>query len=174
MRRIAFAAAAYAGLNCTGCMTVGPVVAPAVSSTTFSYPAGRATQDFAYPIAAVQSAVAGALDDLRIHSVRSSSEGITLIYHGTTADNRRAAVSLWPNQGMTRVAIRLGWFGDEPLSKALMDRVAIRLGALPPAAIPEDPPSAPESNPYFSRDAIPDEVMLRDQADAMYRDSPIP
>ncbi|MHC5542385.1 DUF3568 family protein, partial [Singulisphaera rosea] len=79
-----------------------------------------------------------------------------------------------PNPGATRVSVRIGWFGDEPLSKALMDRIGVRLGTLPPTAIPTDPPSEPGSNPYFSKSAIPDSVMLRDQADAIYRDSPVP
>src|SRR4051794_5685485 len=101
MRRIALAATAYAGLNCTGCATVRPVVAPVMAGSEFSYTAGRATQEFAFPSASLQSAVTSAMDDLRIHSVRTTSEGPALIYHGTTADNRGATVTLWPNQAMT-------------------------------------------------------------------------
>ena len=47
-------------------------------------------------------------------------------------------------------------------------------GTQPPAAIPAQPPSRPASNPFFSRAAVPDEVILRDVADAPYRDSLLP
>jgi hypothetical protein len=174
MRRIALTAAALAGLATTGCMTVGPIAAPALSASGFSYSAGRAMQDFAYPAPALQSAATGAMEDLRIHSVHLAHEGGALVYQGSTADDRRVSLTVRPNQAITRVSVRIGWFGDEPLSRALMDRIGIRLGSLPPSAVPVDPPSAPESNPFFSRDAIPDSVMLRDQADAMYRDTPVP
>ena len=69
-----------------------------------------------------------------------------------------------------RVSCRIGWFGDEPLSRTLLERIGVRLGTLPPAAIPDRPPSAPASNPIFSRDAVPDSVIFRDFAEAPYRD----
>lgn len=174
MRRIALAAAGMISLGCAGCMTMGPSVVPAVTGGGFTYTAGRASQDFAYPAPPLQTAVTSALEDLRIHSVNLATEGSSLIYRGTTPDGRTASVTIRPNQGTSRVSVRVGWFGDEPFSRALMDRIGIRLGTLPPQAIPVDPPSEPGSNPYFSREAIPDSVMLRDQADAIYRDRPVP
>jgi hypothetical protein len=68
-----------------------------------------------------------------------------------------------------RVSCRIGWFGDEPLSRTLLDRVGVRLGLLPPAAIPDQPPSAPAANPLFSRAAVPDSEILRDFVEAPYR-----
>lgn len=174
MRRIALAAAVVVGSASTGCMTVSPVAGPAMSATGFSYLAGRATQDFTYPLPPLQSAVTGALEDLRVHSMHATQEGGGVIYHGTTADDRRVSVAIRPNAGVARVSIRIGWFGDEPLSRALMDRVGIRLGTLPAEAVPVEPPSSPEANPYFSREAIPDTEMLRGQADALYKDTPVP
>jgi hypothetical protein len=174
MRRIALAAAVLAGSSSTGCMTVSPLAGPALSTTSFAYTAGRATQEFTYPLPPLQTAITGAMEDLRVHSVRMTHEGGGVLYQGSTADNRRVAVAVRPNGGVARVSVRIGWFGDEPLSRALMDRIGIRLGTLPPEAIPADPPSSPGANPFFSRDAIPDSEMLRDQADAIYRDSPVP
>jgi hypothetical protein len=63
-------------------------------------------------------------------------------------------------------------FGDEPLSRALLERAAIRLGMLPPAAIPENPPSAP-TIPLL-RPSAPDEEMLRNWAEAPYRNRVVP
>ena len=112
---------------------------------------------------------AAALDDLRIHSIRRTSEEGTVLLEGTTADNRRASVTLHPQNAGTRVSTRLGLFGDEPLSRALMDRINVRLGVLPPSAVPVDPPSEPGKNPYFSRPANPDEETLKDKAAAQYQ-----
>jgi hypothetical protein len=75
---------------------------------------------------------------------------------------------------MTQVAIRVGWFGDEPLSQAILERMGVRLGSRPPEAIPAAAPSAPSRNPFFARDAVPDSVMLRDFAEAPYRDRVVP
>jgi hypothetical protein len=174
MRWIARAAAVFACLVSAGCMTVGPVTGPMRGENGFTYVAGRASQDFAYPPATLHAAVVAAMGDLRIEAVRQTNEAGAIIFTGTTADGRRVSVTLRPNQGISRVSTRIGWFGDEPLSKALLDRIGIRVGSLPPAAIPVEPPSSPSSNPFFSRDAIPDSQMLRDQADAIYKDTPVP
>jgi hypothetical protein len=68
----------------------------------------------------------------------------------------------------------VGWFGDEPLSRALLERAGVRLGSRDPEAIPAAAPSAPSHNPFFSRSAVPDAVMLRDLAESLQRDRVIP
>jgi hypothetical protein len=178
-RRItATAAALFCAAAGSGCATVRPAAVAALGDRPgggTSYLAGRATQTVAAPISTVQPAVLAALDDLRMGTIRQTSEAGTLLFETTTADNRRATVSLHPMPaGGTRITARIGLFGDEPLTRALMDRIGIRLGALPPAAIPVDPPSSPDPNPFFSRSAVPDDVMLKDKADAPYRNSDAP
>jgi len=157
-----------------GCKTVTPMAGNVIDGSGFSYSAGRATQDFGCAPQALQSSITGAMDDLRFHSVRQTTDAGSIVYNGTTADDRRVSLLIHPYQGQSRVSVRIGWFGDEPLSRALLDRIGVRLGTLPPAAIPVDPPSSPASNPFFSRDAIPDSEMLREQAEAPYRDTPVP
>jgi hypothetical protein len=173
MRRIAHSAAVLL-LAAPGCMTVEPIAGTVLGEggSGYSYAAGRASQVFVYPQATLETAVVAAMDDLRIASVRKSLDGSVLRIDGLTPDRRTATVLVRPKQGASRVIVHIGWFGDEPLSKAVMDRIGIRLGTLPPSAIPAEPPSAPASNPYFSRDAVPDEVMVRDR-EAGYHDSPI-
>lgn len=172
MRRIAvMAAAVCAGAALSGCSTVTPVVAPAMAVTGFSYSMGRATQDFAVPNEKVQPAVLGALEDLRIHSVNQWSEPGALHYEGTTADDRRAIVTVRPYAGGTRLTTRIGLLGDEPLSRAVMDRTGIRLGTMPPAPIPEKVPSKPGS--LLSKDG-PDPSYLKEQAEERFYDKTTP
>ena len=179
MRRIALLSMALCfGTGGSGCQTLGPaslsaLAQPAVTVTGYTYSGGRAVQSFALPPKNVEPAALAAMDDLRIHSVRRISEEGSIVLEGTTPDNRRASMTIHPQNAGTRVSTRLGFFGDEPLSRALMDRISVRLGTLPPAAVSVDPPaSEPGKNPYFSRAAVSDSEMFKDQADAQFRSKP--
>ncbi len=174
MRRMTRACIPLVGMIVAGCMTVSPVAGPALVAPGFEYSAGQATQVFAAAPPTVETALRSAMDDLRIRPSPSRHDAGSVSVKGTTADNRRVVVTLEPTPGSTRVRTRIGWFGDEPLSRALMDRLGIRLGVLPPSAAEVEPPPAPASNPLFSRDAVPDSTMLRDQMDGGFRDSPVP
>jgi hypothetical protein len=147
-----------------------------VVPVAFSYGAGKASQEFAAPAGTVQGVVAAAMEDLQIKRVRQRRDGQSHIFQGWTKDNTPAIVTLRPGNGAARVTARIGWFGDEPFSRALFERIGIRLGHLPPAAIPQEPPSAPAPNPYFSRRAVPDKEMLREQSEShlLYRDTAVP
>lgn len=183
MRRIALSATALLAVAAgSGCQTTGPAAlmalgrseSPSPGGSDYRYAGGWADQTFGQGAAAVQPAVLGALDDLRVHSVRQISDGGSIVFEARTADNRRATVTLIPQARGTRLSARVGLFGDQALSRALMDRVGIRLGNLPPAPVPDAPPSQPASNPYFSRTAISDAEMLKDQAEAPYRSTAVP
>ena len=178
MRRIALTATALAAAFApgAGCQTVGPATLAAAgqAGAEYAYTGGRAVQTLVQPPASVQPAVLSAMDDLRIAGVRQTRDGDAVVLEGTTADNRRATITVRQNGVGTRLTARFGLFGDEPLSRALMDRVGVRLGALPPSAIPVEPPSNPASNPYFSRGAVSDAEMFREQAEAPYRSTAVP
>jgi hypothetical protein len=172
-QRIAWGLAAGIGLWQSGCATVPPSPERLLSTET-AYGAGRAMQDFALPPGKVGEAVAEAMTDLKMTAIEPGRDGAVYKVQATTADNRAVLVTMRPHQGQTRVGCRVGWFGDQLLSKAILERTGVRLGTLPPAPIPENIPSSPGSNPIFSRNAVPDEEMLRDVAEAPYRDRVIP
>ena len=177
-RRIALVLVVVWGAWPIGCATMTPKTALMIDShagpSGASFAAGRASQDFAMPAGPVGNAVAEAMDDLKMTSIQRGRDGTVYKIDGKTSDNRPVTVTIRHHNGTSRVSCRIGWFGDEPLSRSLLERTGIRLGTLPPAAIPENPPSSPASNPIFSRDAIPDSVMLRDIAEAPYRDRVVP
>jgi hypothetical protein len=156
-----------------GCATVPPSPERLVSTET-SYGGGRAIQDYALAPGKVGDALREAMTDLKMTGIESGRDGAVYKVQAKTPDNRAVMATLRPHQGETRVAVRVGWFGDEPLSKALLERTGVRLGTRPPAAIPSEVPSAPSANPIFSRSAVPDEEMFRDVVEAPYRDRVIP
>jgi hypothetical protein len=173
-QRIALGLVMAGGLAQSGCATV---VAPAperLLTTESSYGAGRAIQDFSVPSTQVGTALTEAMADLKMASIQPGRNGAVYKIQAQTEDKRPVMVTLRPHQTQTRVSCRIGMFGDEPLSKALLERTAVRLGTLPPTPIPDHAPSSPGSNPFFSRDAVPDETMLKDAAEAPYRDRVMP
>jgi hypothetical protein len=172
-QRISLGLVMACGLAPGGCATVPPSPERLVTTGT-SFSAGRALQDFALPAGKVGEAVSDAMADLKMTSIEPAREGVVYKIQAKTADKRTVLVTLRPHQTQTRVGCRIGTFGDEQLSRALLERTGVRLGILPAAAIPEQVPSSPGSNPFFSRDAVSDEEMLKDVAEAPYRDRVVP
>jgi len=158
----------------SGCATIPPTAEFAAAGADVSYTGGRALQSFAYPPSAVLTALNEAMGDLDLKSIRNNRNGTVSRVESTTADDRPVVATLRFFRSSSVVTVRVGWFGDEPLSKELLKRTAVRLGSQPPEAISSSAPSSPSRNPYFSRDAIPDSVMLKDFAEAPYRDRVIP
>jgi hypothetical protein len=172
---ISAAVAAFLGALPLGCATVTAVEDPTVEIVDgYAYANGKATQDFAYPLATVRNAVDEAIQDLRVTHVKGSRNGVVFLREGRTADNRRVVVTLRPQEETTRLSIKVFWFGDEPFSRYFIDRVKIRLGILPPAAIEDTPPSTPDPNPFFSREKGPDSDFLRRQAELRFHDHEAP
>ncbi len=157
-----------------GCATVPPAADVAGSPSAVSFSGARGWKSFAAPRAEVVAALNDAMNDLNLANVRGYKDGTISRLEATTREKERVVATIRSHRDVTQVTIRVGWFGDQPLAKAILERVDIRLGNRSPEAIPVTVPSAPSRNPYFARDAIPDAVMLRDFADAPYNDRVIP
>lgn len=172
-RPVALAVASVLG---SGCMTLGPV-APVQTSGGYAYEDAWGTQGFAAPPGEVREAVVGGMADLRMRGAhRSGQKGESVeVLDGQAHDGRHVRVVLRPRPGETIVNVRVGRFGDEALAHALIERVGVRLGTLAPAPAPEAPPTSPTPwRRLFSKEAVADEIMLRDAANAGYRDTPTP
>ncbi len=179
-QRLALATAAVCALWQSGCALVAPTAqaaqgaqgAPAAQGDkgpAVSYGGGRAIQEFAIPADDVGAALSAAMDDLKMTSIKHRRNGAIDEITAATHDNRPVLVTLRPHDWQTRVSCRIGWLGDEPLARALLERAGVRLGILPPAAIPENPPSAP-AKLILPRASAPDDQTLRNWAEAPYRD----
>ena len=171
LRWIAQAACVF---GIAGCATIPPGAEMAAISSSFAYSAGRGSQAFEAPVSAVLAALNESLPDLDLHSPRAVRDGGVMRVEAQTADKRKVIATIRTHQGITQVGVRVGWFGDEPLSRSLLDRIGVRLGSRPPEAIPSTAPSTPSRNPFFAREAVPDSEMLRDFAEAPFRDRVIP
>lgn len=190
-RRIAWTAAGLLVVAAgQGCQTAGPASWTLMDNHRgdFSYVAGRASRTFAAPPTTVLPAVRAAMDDLRVQSLRQINEQGTIILEATTADNRNATITLIPGTNGTRMNTKIGMLGDEPLSRALSDRIGIHLGG-PTTTSPSSSPSptaestqttststrtTPVGNPYFSRTAVSDQEILKGSADGHFQDHPTP
>jgi hypothetical protein len=142
-----------------------------VLEPTFS--TGRAVQEFPVFPGAAANAVVEAMDDLQMTAVNRDRDGAVYRIDAKSADNRSVTVTVRPHQNTSRVCCRVGWLGDEPLSRAILERVGVRLGTLPPAPIPEKPPAAASNSiPFHS--GPPDLEFLRDLAEAPSHDRVVP
>lgn len=174
MRAFALAAAALAALAFSGCAAIGMARTSTLGAANYVYENGQAAQGFPFTAAQVQTAAVEAMSDLNIRQTRQTQDGPVTIYDGRTADGRRASVTVESRASLPLVTARFGWFGDEALSRAFMDRIGIRLGTLPPAAIPAEPPAAPEPPQVYTPGVVPRAAMPRTVSDAGYRDTPVP
>lgn len=174
MRLVRWTAGSWLAIGLAGCATVPPAADVAANPSAISYSGARGWESFAVPRADVLAALNDSMNDLSLGNIRGYKDGTVSRLEATTRDRERVVATLRSRKDVTQVTIRVGWFGDQPLTKALLERLEVRLGSRSPEAIPATAPSAPSRNPYFARDAIPDAVMLRDFVEAPYHDRVIP
>jgi hypothetical protein len=161
-----------------GCMSLGPTSPLAETSKDIVFESGWASQRFLADEAQIHAAVQDALADLRARPMSQTKPDrttLTSIIDATLHDGRHARITLRPLETGQLIAIRIGRFGDRAYSQAFFQRIGVRLGTLPAEAVPDEPPTSGSfGSRMFSRDAVPDELMLREQADAGYRDTLVP
>ena len=150
-----------------GCSTTGPFGREKLALPIGpSYVGGRGMQMFpTSPTLLVN--VKDAMSDVGIHSiVQNEDPSGLIILEGKTVDERRARVTLQTSGVNSTVSAKIGWLGDEPLTRAMLDRIGSRHGTmpLPPSAI-EASKEKEEEAPTRLRDVVPDSTMIRDRFD---------
>ncbi|MDX2035367.1 MAG: DUF3568 domain-containing protein [Isosphaeraceae bacterium] len=162
-------------LAAAGCSTVGPYSRIVPSAGGTDYRGGTAARVFETGSETIVLA-RKAMEDTGVHSIQELHQRDGIALEGRTADDRRAFLTTRIQGSRAMVTAKIGIVGDEALSRAILDRMAALApdrggeGAAPVPIIEEG--AKPRAR--LSRDAVSDESMLRNQADAGYRDSPIP
>ena len=173
MIRITLAALLASSL--LGCQTTGPIGVRGRSAGP-RFASGAATEVFEWPRDVVEAALRDAMDGLGI--IREGQprwEALRTRHQARAADGRRVSVVLEDHGPSTAVSVRVGGpFGDEAFSRSLLEAIDARLARLHDDAAPEQPPVEGVANPYFSRNAVPDAVMLRDYATPASTVGPVP
>ena len=117
--------------------------------------------------------IKAAMVDLGMHSIHAIPEpnsGTGM--EATTADKRSARVSIHRTGVRSTVAMKVGWTGDEPLTRSFLDRLEGLQGALPASATPVEPETEPTGR--FAKTAVPDSIMFRNQLDSSFNPSIAP
>ena len=133
-----------------------------------SYVGGRGMQMFPTSPELLTN-VKGGMADVGIHSILQNEDPSGLIIlEGRTVDDRKARVTVQTSGVNSTVSAKVSWLGDEPLTRAMLDRIGSRQGTIPsqpsnPRDAEEPSEAKPGSPGLFSRDAVPDTTMLRDQ-----------
>jgi hypothetical protein len=112
-----------------GCSTTGPFGREKLRLPVGpSYVGGRGMQMFpTSPNLLVN--VKDAMSDVGIHSiVQNEDPSGLLILEGRTADDRKARVTIQTSGTNSTVSAKIGLFGDEPLTRAMLDRLGSRPG----------------------------------------------
>ena len=108
-----------------------------------------------------------------IHPVPEPNGGSGL--EATSADHRNVRVSIHSTGVRSTIGIKVGWLGDEPLSRSFLDQLENLQGKLPESALPD--PEVEKAGMFssrFAREAVPDNIMIRNQLDSSFNPSIAP
>jgi hypothetical protein len=134
----------------SGCVFVAAGAAAGGATAGYLYYRGRLYRDFPANLNDAAAAVRLALVDLKFPITSDSLDGGKIDLKSRTADGSKIHINLEtvtsriPAEGtVTRVSIRVGNFGDDDLTKKLLDQIGFHLvvppskeGPPPPAAVP--------------------------------------
>jgi hypothetical protein len=130
----AVALAAWVALG--GCHTAKPPLRPDPGVTGYAFIGGYSVQRYVFPAELVERAVIEAMTDMKMHAVKPSVKEDGVCFAGETYDGRCIVVTVEDRGGSTIVSSRFDVYGDEPSSKVLNDRIAVRLATLPQVVNP--------------------------------------
>lgn len=158
MRRSLRAVAAAGAVALSGCQAVSqlpglyraagnlPGIAPTMLA--YTYYQGQASQVYQFNVPQVHNSLRQALADLGFRKVEEHPDGNGIVLKARTPDGRIAKMTVSPRNALTLFTIWVACpFGDEPLSKAVIDRIAINLGSLPRQLVPFEATLARRGSP---------------------------
>ncbi len=142
-------AAAVAALSSSGCLALALGTAAAGGAASYAYVRGRITDEFPADLVTTWTAAHAALVDLGLPvlGVERSREGEGSLT-SQTPDGKKVTVELEARPALppvTRVHVRVGLWGDAPLSERLFNQMHARLtpAVQPVPVIAVEPPAPP-------------------------------
>ncbi len=169
MRRTRVTGTILAASILAGCSTTGPFGREKLALPVGpSYVGGRGMQMFPTSPELLVN-VKDAMSQVGIHSiVQNEDPSGLIILEGRTVDDRKARVTVLKSGANSTVSARVGWLGDEPLTRAMLDRIGSIHGTmpLPPSAV-ETPQNSAETGlrSLLSREDKTDTSLIRDRVD---------
>jgi len=150
-----------AALAGSGCLVVGAGVAGGAAAAGYCYYRGRVAQRYGASFADTWAATRAALPELGLTIVEETRDPSGSSLEARTANGERVQVSVEPQAPpidgtghLTQVSVRVGTFGDSPLSEKILEQIGRHIRpvpllqpvAAPPAAVPRQtapPPLLP-------------------------------
>ena len=147
--------AAAATVTLAGCQAAGRL--PGIDPTDYAYLHYQCNVTQVYPqgVPQIRSAALEAMGDLGYTKVQCEPDGDEVIIRAKTLDGRHARVTIQPRNTMAAMTVKIGADGDEMVSQALIQRVALNLGALPRTIIPLERTLARRFDPLAVRPDTP-------------------
>jgi hypothetical protein len=164
MRRIALGLLALGALATpgTGCQSVRPPLRPDPGATGYAVCGPYVVQRFLYPTPLVERAAIEAMSDMKINNVHRKPKPDGVSFVGYLFDGRYVWYTVERDGPTTIATVEIDAYGDEPMSKLLLDHTGIRLATLPLSI-----------NPPFAPQAITDSITHRGQDVEGYRGAPL-
>lgn len=139
LRRLAFCALATFG---AGCDSVMLPLRPDPGATGYANIGPYSVQRFVYPVPIVERAVIEAMTDMKMHSVKRKAKSDGVCLQGFTYGGRYVLATIEAEGSNSIVTVNIDPYGDEPMSKILLERTGIRIATMPQSIAPPFDPRA--------------------------------
>ncbi len=129
MKRAALALACGALLApLSGCVVAAIGAAGVAGAGTIAYIRGELDAAVPGDVAALSTAATKALEELRFAKISEDKSAVDAAIRARTGQDRKIDIRLNRTaDNLTRVRIRVGTFGDEELSRLLLDKIKAKL-----------------------------------------------
>jgi hypothetical protein len=151
-RRCLYALLAVLALTQTGCLLALAGLAAGAGVGGYCYCKGRMYRDFPVPLPVVHDAVRASLVDLHFAILTEDAKDGKVFLVTRTTNGKKVRIyidalsSPIPSDGVvTRVAIRVGTFGDEGVTVRIFEQIKLRLSQ--PVPVVPGPPAPPPPAP---------------------------
>jgi membrane protein implicated in regulation of membrane protease activity len=108
----------------SGCFLLAVGAAGAAGAGSVAYVRGQLDASLAKPYDAVVNAADASVGQLQLAKIRESRDFYTSVIEARTADDKKVVIKINKQaDNLSRVRIRIGFFGDEGKSRGILERI---------------------------------------------------